>query len=558
MGLFGWKFRGLAVMPSEVSTAGADQHLGRIVDELKRELDAKSRELADVREQQAATAGILASISSSPADLPRVFSEIAANAARLCDASNVLIGQVDGDAIRLVAHHGPLPTTAPVGQATVPLTRGVSLARAVLDRQTIHVADLQAEAGEFPEGSDLAVRHGIRTVLHQPLIRAGKAVGAISIRRADVRPFTDRQIELLKTFADQAVVAIENARLFEEVQARTRELTEALEQQTATSEVLSVISRSSGEVQPAFEIMLANATKLCEASYGAMWLREGGGFRNAAFHGELSAEFTEQWRRSVIQPGSHVPLARAAQSRKAVHVADLRQDRAYLEGHPLTVATADAGGVRTLVVLPMLKEDDLVGAIAIYRKEVRPFTDKQIELLTSFAAQAVIAIENTRLLHELRESLQQQTATADVLKVISRATFDLPRVLDTLVESAASLCDSYDTAILQKDGGVFRIVAHHGSIPIPDSLPLTRGLLAGRAFLDRRTIHIADVQSETDEYPESSASSRRLGFHTLLAVPLIGAGEAVGVITLRRPEVRSFTGRQIELLQTFADQAVIA
>src|SRR5262245_51648517 len=209
----------------------------------------------------------------------------------------------------------------------------------------------------------------------------------------------------------------------------------------------------------------------------------------------------------------------------------------------------------------MLKENALVGAIGIHRQEVRPFTDRQIELVRSFANQAVIAIENTRLLNELRESLQQQTATADVLKVISRATFDLPRVLDTLVESAATLCDSYDTAILQRDGNVLRVVSRTGHIPSigrGGTVSLTRGVVPGRAILDRQTIHLADVQSETDEYPESSALARRLGYHTILAVPLVGAGEAVGAIALRRSEVRPFTDRQIELLQTFADQAVIA
>src|SRR5262245_23940905 len=217
----------------------------RRVRELTKELSHARGELMEAREEQAATAGILAAISSSPADLRRVFTEIAASAARLCDADNAVIFQVDGDSLRLVARHGPLPTTAPVGQATtLPLARGNALARAVLDRQTIHVPDMQAEIAEYPQGSDLARRLGIRTVLQQPLIRAGKAIGVISIRRTVVRPFTDRQIDLLKTFADQAVIAIENTRLFEAEQASKRELTESLEQQTATADVLKVLSRS--------------------------------------------------------------------------------------------------------------------------------------------------------------------------------------------------------------------------------------------------------------------------------------------------------------------------
>src|SRR5262245_43787094 len=220
-------------MPPEVSTGGADQHVGRVVDELKRELEAKSRELAEAREQQDATAGILAAISSSPTDLQGVCAEIAGNAARLCDAYDAVITQVDGDSHRLVAHHGPIPTIAPVGQATLPLIRGVSFGRAILDRQTIHVPDMQAEMGEYPQSSDMARQLGIRTALIHPLMRVDVAIGVIGIRRTEVRPFTEKQIDLLKVFADQAVIAIENARLFEAEQESKLQLQESLEYQTA-------------------------------------------------------------------------------------------------------------------------------------------------------------------------------------------------------------------------------------------------------------------------------------------------------------------------------------
>src|SRR5262249_44078349 len=257
---------------------------------------------------------------------------------------------------------------------------------------------------------------GHRTIVAVPLIRDRDAIGAIFVRRTEVRPFTDRQIELLKTFADQAVIAIENTRLFEEVQARTRELTEALEQQTATSAVLTVIASSPGELEPVFQSLLANAVRISEAGFGAMWLREGDSFRNVTFHGALSPVYADQWRGSVIRPDSDLPVARAARSKTAIHIEDLREDPTYLGGNPLSVSAVDTGGIRTMLAVPMFKEDEFIGAMAIYRLEVRPFSDKQIELIKSFATQAVIAIENTRLLNELRESLQQQTATADVLK----------------------------------------------------------------------------------------------------------------------------------------------
>src|SRR5689334_6604567 len=278
-------------MPSEVPTAGADQHLGRVVDALKHELERKSRELAEAREQQAATAGILAALSSSPADLRGVCAEIAANAARLCDAYDAGVLQCAGDQLRLVAHRGHIPylthiAGAPVwvGQGTLPLSRGVVIGRAVLDRTILQVPDLQAETEEYPEGSEFARRLGHRAILAVPLIRGQEAIGAIFVRRTEARPFTDRQIELLKTFADQAIIAIENTRLFEEVQARTRELTEALEQQTATSQVLQVISSSPGDLEPVFEAMLSNAVRVSGAKFGFMHLYAGGAFRTVAMH----------------------------------------------------------------------------------------------------------------------------------------------------------------------------------------------------------------------------------------------------------------------------------
>src|SRR5262249_15026740 len=260
----------------------------------------------------------------------RVFADIAASAARLCDAQNSAVLQLADGTLRLLARYGPLPTVRSVGESGFPFNRGVVAARAIIDKTTIHVAGLLVETKEYPESSELARRVGHRTVVAVPLMRAGEAIGAIVIRRAQVRPFTDRQIELLKTFADQAVIAIENTRLFEEVRERTRQLQESLEQQTATSEVLSVISQSPGELGPVFDIMLANATKLCGASYGAMWLSEGDAFRNAAFHGALPSEYVDQWRSAVLRPGLHIPLARAAQSGNPLHISDLREDPSYL------------------------------------------------------------------------------------------------------------------------------------------------------------------------------------------------------------------------------------
>ena len=330
------------------------------------------------------------------------------------------------------------------------------------------------------------------------------------------------------------------AELQKQISALTRELSEAREQQTASSEVLKVISRSPGELEPVFRALLANAIALCEASYGAMWLSEGGALRNAAFHGAIPAAFTEQWRTAVIPLSEDVPVTRVAVSGKPVQVEDLLQDPAYVAGHRLAVGSAGIGGMRTLAVVPMLKQDEFVGAFAIYRKEVRLFTDKQIELVQNFAAQAVIAIENTRLLNELRESLQQQTATADVLKVISRSTFDLQTVFDTLVESAVRLCDARFGAVFRLDRDLLHLAAQH-NFPethlavLQQEYPMTpnRGHISGRAVLTGAPVQIPDMLAD-QEY--RSRISKETNFRSLLAVPLLRGGRAIGAIVIYRIE----------------------
>ena len=534
------------------------------------------RELNEAVERQTATSEVLRVVSSFPGDLVPVFNAMLANATWLCgaDYGTLWLHESDGD-MRMAALHGSLPNAFRenwrVGRTFKP-SRSVPAARAFTTQRLVHVVDLR-EDQSYIDGDALAVSSvelaGIRSLMAVPLVKEDTPLGAMTLYRREVRPFTEKQIELVQNFAAQAVIAIENARLLNQLHQRTNDLTEALEQQTATSEVLGVISSSPGELEPVFAAILASATRICEAEFGNLFLRDEDAFCAVAWHGVPTYMNTWQGPALTIKTDiGDIPLARLAATQQRVHVADLRQEPAYKRGHEPLVALVDKGGARTLLIVPMLNDRTLVGAIAIYRQEVRPFRHKQVELVENFAAQAVIAIENARLLNELRqrttdlsEALEQQTATSDVLSIISSSPSDLRPIFQAILENATRICEAGFGFIHRYDGELFEPTAQAGA---PTELvefhrkrgsfrPDVGGML-DRMIRTKEVGHTSDIAAET--FPVAAA--KIAGARSTMAVPMLKDDVLVGALVIYRQEVRPFTDKQISLVANFAKQAVIA
>jgi two-component system NtrC family sensor kinase len=528
-----------------------------LIADLRRRLAECAAERDEALAQQMATAEVLQVINSSPGDLTPVFDGILEKAHALCGAEIGSLTIYDGEKNRAVATRGLAPGLADQLRQGFQPGPAHPIRELLSGARIVQVPDVGETADPIARASFDA---GIRTSLYVPLRKDDRLLGLIVASRQEVRLFSDKEITLLENFAAQAVIAMENARLLIETR-------EALEQQTATAEVLQVINSSPGDLAPVFDAMLDKALHLCEAAFGVLWTYEGEVMRPAASRG-MPLEFVEFFKQGAHKPGAH-PQQRLLRGERFVQVADLAGSERYRSGEPLTRAVVDLGGVRTILLVPLHSDTVVLGHFGIYRREARPFSDKQIALLESFAAQAVIAMENARLLGELRqrtddleESLEYQTATSDVLQIISRSTFELQPVLDTVCETAGRLCAADMAAIATRQGEVYRYVATFSLTPSYDALlrqlSFTPGreTVTGRTLLERRAVQVPDLAADPEITLTEAVTVGK--FRTMLGVPLLREGEPVGVIGLTRQHVQPFTDKQIELVTTFADQAVIA
>ena len=515
---------------------------------------------SDALERQTAISEVLEDMSRSAFDLDRVLESVAMNAVRLCAADNGSIAQLKSDGWRLVANVGDLDAESMErnwsNQPIEPNRRSLT-GRVLMDKRTTVIVDARADP-EYDAGSGI---FNVRSVIGVPLKRGQDIIGVLILRRQEPKPFTPDQIHLLETFADQASIAIENVRLFDETK-------EALGQQTAVSDVLEVISRTTSDLGPVFDMVLQKARALCGADNATFLMREGDVFVYAAESGMTphETELNVEWSalgHMAIHPGARDTLTgRVASDRRTVHIPDLTLDEEY---DPWARGRVGVGGLEpTMVGVPLLREGEVIGVIVARRRsQPRPFSEREVRLLETFAHQAAIAIENVRLFNETKEALHRQTATSHILKVIARSPTEILPILDSIAENAARVCGASDAHIYRVDGTRLYQWAHFGPIPGlgPDeSLPLSRESLIGRCIIDRRTIHVHDAAAELDaaEFPVSVALQRRWGYRTSLSVPLLREGAAIGGIAIRRMQVEPFTPKQIELLETFADEAVIA
>jgi len=529
--------------------------------DLVEELATARRELAEALERQAVTDDVLRVIASSSEDLHPVFDAILSNATRLCGAKFGVLFRSERDALRAVTLHGA-PLAYAEERRRNPVIRPspeTMLGRALATKRTVQIADIRDEAtSDQPArttGATVANLAGARTVVAVPMLNKDEPIGAIVVYRQEVRPFTDQQIALMTSFASQAVIAIENTRLL-------NELRESLRQQTATADVLKVISRSTFDLQAVLNTLSESAVRLCEADKGGIARKVGSAYVAAASYGH-SPEEKQYLLSTPFEPGRTTVSGRVLLEGRTLHFPDILADP------DIDTSRVQAIGERTILGVPLLREGAPIGVLVIARHAKQPFTEKQIELAETFADQAVIAIENVRLFDEvqartrdLSESLQQQTATADVLKTISRSTFDLQTVLDTLVESAARLCQADIAGIHRLIGSTYQYAASYGMTPDLDEFMRTvrfmpdRGTVTGRTALEGKVVQIADVLNEPDYILGDLV--KKIGARTMLGVPLLREGIRIGVIVLMRCRVQQFTEKQIELVTTFADQAVIA
>jgi signal transduction histidine kinase len=525
----------------------------------RRELEKR---LAEALEQQTATAEILKVISGTPIDAQPVFDTIVRNAGRVCEAVDAVLILRKDEELTTGAHWGPIG--APLGMR-VPLTRGSVMGRAIVDARPIHVEDLPT-ASEFPEGRELAIRWGHRTTLGVPLLRDGDALGALLIRRTEARPFSDAQIAMLQTFADQAVIAIENVRLFTELGARNRDLTEALEQQTATSEILRVISQSQTDVQPVFDTIVRSAVRLCDGLFSVLYRFDGELLHFVAQHNWTPEALEEAHRIFPARPTRALGSGRVILERAMVHIPDVEADPEFQHQ-----ALSRAIGYRSALYVPMLREGVPLGVISVARAEPGLFSDNQIELLKTFADQAVIAVENVRLFKELQartneltRSVDQLTALGEISQAVS-STLDVETVLQTIVSRASQLAGADGCAIYEYDDATetFHIRATHNLDPVlVETLrasPLRKGEgTMGRAAETREPTQIADIAAPGVYQSQIRDTLLGAGYRALLSVPLLREGEIIGSLSLNRHAPGEFPPEAVDVLKTFATQSALA